>query len=112
MFPLRVLPQRFPRLVADHPSWVALHATVVQGTCNKNGGQRDSFLVCGPATPREENHHGPCDESLPQDALPCQRPNWSGLYWSPFAEREAVHLSWVSQNIQRYYSTSFIGCAH
>src|SRR4029453_5923810 len=76
------------------------------------GVQRYSFLACFPAKPREENHHGPRDDILPQYALSCQRPNWSGQYWYPFAEGAAVHLPRVSQNVQRHHRHRLLSAAY
>src|SRR5262245_23120701 len=64
------------------------------------------------STQSQEDHHGPHHHILPQWELPCQRPNWPGQYWYPFAEGTAVHLSRVSEDLQRHQRHGVLSAAH
>src|SRR6266436_1805774 len=76
------------------------------------GVQTYFFLACSPAQPREENRHGPHHRILPQSRVPCQRANRPRQYWYPFAEGATVHLSRVSQDVQRHQRHGLLSAAH
>src|SRR4029453_12237071 len=41
-----------------------------------------------------------------------KRPNWPRQYWYPFAERAALHLPRVSQNLQRPHRDRLLSAAY
>src|SRR4030095_8151144 len=88
----------------------ALHLTVVQLTCNETGGPTYSSWQA--STPSQEDYHGPHNHILPQLELLCQRPNGPGQYRDPFAQGTAVHLSRVSEDLQRYKRHGLLSAAH
>src|SRR5215813_14177536 len=90
---------------------VAPHQTVVRCSCKANGGP-DILLVAMFSTHSQEERHGPHDDILPQRELSCQRPERPGQYRYPFAEGAAVHLSHVSQNLQRSQRHRLLSAAH
>ena len=57
----------------------------------KMGGQTYFFLVCSPATPGEEKHHGPRNHILPQSGMPRQRINRSGQRSPPLGQGTACY---------------------
>src|SRR5262249_33605386 len=101
----------FSRYVRDACIWVALPLTVVKRTCNENGDPDILLLARFHAQPGGA-WHGSHDGILPPSALPCQRPNWPGQYRYPFAEGAALHLSRVSQNLQRPQRDGLLSAAH
>src|SRR5690349_2571614 len=90
---------------------VAPHQTVVRCSCTANGGP-DILLVAMFSTHSQEERHGPHDDILPQRELSCQRPERPGQYRYPFAEGAAVHLSCVSEDLQRSQRDRLLSAAH
>src|SRR4030095_9225233 len=91
--------------------WIALHLTVLQLTGTENGDQDILLLARFHAQPGGA-YHGSHNGILPQERLPCQRPNWQGQYRYPFAEGTAVPLSRVSEDLQRYPRHSLLSAAY
>src|SRR5258705_2812546 len=77
----------------------------------ETGVQTYFFLGCSPAQPREENGHGPHHNILPQSGVSCQRPDWPGQHWHPFAARPALHVYAVSQDVQRHQRHGVLSAA-
>ena len=63
------------------------------------GVQTDSFLARSPATPGEENPHGPRQHILPPSGVPRQRTNRPRKYRHPFAQGAALPLHGVPEDV-------------
>src|SRR5439155_12668591 len=74
----------------------------------KMGGQTYFFLVCSPATPGEEKHHGPRNHILPQSGMPRQRINRSGQRSPPLGHGPPLPVHGVSQDVQRHERHSLL----
>lgn len=68
----------------------------------KMGVQTYSFLACSPATPGEENPHGPRHHMLPQSGVPRQRTNRPGSHSPPRVQGPALQVYGVPQDVQRH----------
>src|SRR5438128_9467940 len=103
--------RRYLWFLLDIGEEIALHLSVVQLTCNANGDP-DILLVARFHAQPGGAYHGSHDGILPQEALPCQRPNWQGQYRYPCAQGQPVHLPRVSHHLQRYHRHDVLSAAH